>query len=68
MEDPSLPSSTNATDVPTLPGSAPPPTNALVAMVEQPLGGTAADERVKIGLVSVVPGTGEVVWDEFEGQ
>ncbi len=48
-------------------GSAPPPTNALVAIVEQDLGGLAADDRVRIGLVSVVPTTGEVVWDEFDG-
>lgn len=31
------------------------------------MGGMAYDERVRIGLVSVVPGTGEVVWDEFDG-
>ncbi len=32
------------------------------------MGGLAVDDRVRIGLVSVTPGTGEVVWDEFYGQ
>lgn len=54
-------------DDPVVPGSAPPPTNALVAIVEMGLGGLATDDRVRIGLVSVVPPTGEVVWDEFDG-
>lgn len=38
------------------------PTNALVAIVEKEDG-----ERCRIALVSVVPNTGEVVWDEFNG-
>jgi len=67
VEDPSLASSSNFADEPVMLGSAPPPTNALVAIVEQDLGGLAADDRVRIGLVSVVPTTGEVVWDEFDG-
>ncbi|WWC87833.1 uncharacterized protein L201_002726 [Kwoniella dendrophila CBS 6074] len=66
VEDPSLPSSSTLLDDPIIPGSAPPPTNALVAVVEQGLGGMVYDERVRIALVSVVPGTGEVVWDEFD--
>ncbi|RXK40429.1 DNA mismatch repair protein MSH3 [Tremella mesenterica] len=66
VEDSSMSSSSVLTDDPVLPGSAPPPTNALVAIVEQGLGGLTADERVRIGLVSVVPGTGDVVWDEFD--
>lgn len=53
-------------DEPVRPGGAPPPTNALVAIVEQPLGGIARDDRVRIALVSVVPNTGDVVWDEFD--
>ena len=32
------------------------------------MGGMAFDERVRIGLVSVVPVTGDVVWDEFDGK
>lgn len=68
VEDPSGPSSSTATDEPIVPGSAPPPTNALVALVEQGMGGQSHDERVRIGLVSVVPGTGDVVYDEFDGE
>lgn len=60
-------SSSNLRDDPLLPGAAPPPTNALVALVEQPGGGMTTDDRVRIALVSVVPGTGDVVWDEFDG-
>jgi len=60
--------SSNLADDPVVPGSAPPPTNALVAIVELPMGGLANDDRVRIGLVSVVPPTGEVVWDEFDGK
>ncbi|ORX33699.1 muts domain V-domain-containing protein [Kockovaella imperatae] len=66
VEDPSLGSSSNIIDDPVLPGSAPPPTNALVAIVEKGMGGQAVDERVRIAVVSVVPSTGEVVWDEFD--
>lgn len=66
VEDPSIASS-NTKDDPIVPGSAPPPTNALVALVEMGLGGLASDDRVRIGVVSVVPTTGEVVWDEFDG-
>lgn len=46
-----------------LPGSAPAPTNALVALIEKEEG-----ERCRIALVSVVPNTGDVVWDEFYGR
>jgi DNA mismatch repair protein MSH3 len=55
-------------DDPILPGSAPPPTNALVAITEESLGGTGLDEKVLIGMVSIVPSTGQVVWDEFQGK
>lgn len=51
-------------DNPPLPGSAPPPTNALIAVVEHDCGTT--DDRVRIAIVSIIPGTGDVVWDEFE--
>jgi hypothetical protein len=56
------------TDDPIVPGSTPPPTNALVAIVEMGMGGMAFDDRARVGLVSVVPGTGDVVWDEFDGE
>jgi len=68
VEDPASASSSNLLDDPVIPGSAPPPTNALVAIVEMGLGGLATDDRVRVGLVSVVPPTGEVVWDEFDGR
>ena len=55
-------------DDPIIPGSAPPPTNALVALVEQQMGGMTVDERVRIAIVSVTPDTGDVVWDIFEGE
>lgn len=58
----------NLSDDPIVPGSAPPPTNALVAIVEMGMGGIATDDRVRIGMVSVVPTTGEVIWDEFDGK
>lgn len=54
-------------DDPILPGTAPPPTNALVAIIEDSRGGAGLDEKVNIGIVSIVPSTGEVVWDEFQG-
>ncbi|WWC68667.1 uncharacterized protein I206_102599 [Kwoniella pini CBS 10737] len=66
VEDPSLPSSSTALDDPVVPGTTPPPTNALVSIVEQGMGGIANDDRARISIVSVVPGTGEVVWDEFD--
>jgi DNA mismatch repair protein MSH3 len=68
VEDAALGSASTMLDDPVVPGSAPPPTNALVALVEIGMGGMALDERVRIGLVSVVPETGDVVWDEFDGQ
>lgn len=65
MEE-ALGSSSTLTDQAAGPGSAAPPTNALVAIVEQDIG-VGVDDKVRIGLVSVVPGTGDVVWDEFDG-
>lgn len=38
---------------------------ALLCLSESLMGGMGADERVSIGLVSVSPATGEVVYDEF---
>lgn len=53
-----------------------PPSNALVAIVEKPVGrgkGKAratdgSDDEVRIGLVSVIPATGDCTWDEFTGE
>lgn len=56
-------SSSNLQDGPFLPGAAPPPTNALVAIVEVDTG-----DRSRIALVSVIPNTGDVVYDEFDGE
>jgi DNA mismatch repair protein MSH3 len=56
-------SSSNLRDGPLLPGAAPPPTNALVALVEVDTG-----DRARIALVSVVPNTGDIVYDEFDGK
>ncbi|KAG8825802.1 Mismatch repair protein msh3 [Serendipita sp. 401] len=40
-------------------------TAALMCLSEGVMGGMGTDERVSIGLVSVSPATGEVVYDEF---
>ncbi|KAG8828576.1 Mismatch repair protein msh3 [Serendipita sp. 399] len=40
-------------------------TAALMCLSEGMMGGMGSDERVNIGLVSVSPATGEVVYDEF---
>lgn len=56
-------SSSTVRDAPVVPGTASPSTGALVTIVED-----ADDKRSRIALVSVIPGTGEVVWDEFEGE
>jgi DNA mismatch repair protein MSH3 len=51
-----------------LPGTAAPPTNAILSIIEKPLGGQVNDERARIAIVSVIPETGEVIWDEFDGK
>ncbi|KLT38917.1 hypothetical protein CC85DRAFT_289044 [Cutaneotrichosporon oleaginosum] len=53
--------SSNLRDGPLLSGAAPPPTSALVAIVEVDQG-----DRARVALVSVVPNTGDVVYDEFD--
>lgn len=68
VDDPSLGSSSTAMDDPVVPGTAAPPTTALLAVVEMPMGGQVVDERARIAIVSVTPGTGDVVWDEFDGE
>ena len=44
--------------------SAPP----MMCLLEEPRGGMGTDERVLIATLSISPSTGDVVWDEFEGQ
>lgn len=46
-----------------VPGTASSSTGALVTIVEE-----AGENEARIAIVSVIPGTGEVVWDEFEGE
>jgi hypothetical protein len=41
---------------------------SLMCLVEQLRGGMGADERVSIGMITICPSTGDVVWDEFEGR
>ncbi|KZT60361.1 hypothetical protein CALCODRAFT_114887 [Calocera cornea HHB12733] len=41
-------------------------TRPLMCLIEELRGGMGADERVLIGMVSVVPSTGDIVYDEFE--
>lgn len=67
VNDSSLGASSTLTDDPVLPGTAAPPTNAIMSIVEKPLGGQVNDERARIAIVSVIPETGEVIWDEFDG-
>lgn len=40
----------------------------LMCLVEDSLGGMGPDERVSISMISVSAGTGDVVWDQFEGE
>lgn len=40
----------------------------LMCLVEQLRGGMGADERVNIGMITICPSTGDVIWDEFEGK
>lgn len=40
----------------------------LMCLVEQLRGGMGADERVDIGMITICPSTGDVIWDEFEGK
>ncbi|GAA6022808.1 hypothetical protein JCM11491_006414 [Sporobolomyces phaffii] len=44
-------------------------TSTLLCLVEEPIGGASSSTgvgKVRLGLVAVMPSTGEVVWDEFE--
>ncbi|PCH38453.1 hypothetical protein WOLCODRAFT_65402 [Wolfiporia cocos MD-104 SS10] len=45
------------------PSTAPP----LMCLVEELKGGMGPDERVRMAMIVIAPSTGDVVWDEFEG-
>lgn len=40
----------------------------LMCLVEQLVGGMGKDDRVRIGMICISPSTGDVVWDEFDGE
>lgn len=40
----------------------------LLTLLEEQRGGMGADERVSISMISICPSTGDVVYDEFDGQ
>ena len=46
------------------PNNAPP----MMCLVEEPKGGMGTDERVMFAMIAISPSTGDVVWDEFEGE
>ncbi|KAF9411441.1 Mismatch repair protein msh3, partial [Podila epigama] len=37
----------------------------IMCVYEQPLGGTGADEKVKLAIIAVQPATGDIIYDEF---
>jgi DNA mismatch repair protein MSH3 len=43
----------------------PPP---LMCLAEEQRGGMGADDRVCIGMITICPSSGDIVWDEFEGE
>lgn len=43
-------------------------TRPLMSIIEETRGGLGPDDKVLIGFVSIVPSTGEVVYDQFYGQ
>lgn len=40
----------------------------LMCVVEELKGGMGVDEKVTVGMIVVCPNTGDVTWDEFEGE
>ena len=42
-------------------------TRPLMSIIEETRGGLGPDDKVLIGVISVVPSTGDVVYDEFSG-
>lgn len=47
-------------------GTSAPATGYLLCLTEKLGGGTGADEKVHVGIVAVQPGTGDVIYDEFD--
>ena len=45
------------------PNNAPP----MMCLLEERRGGMGTDERVNFAMIAISPSTGDVVWDEFEG-
>jgi DNA mismatch repair protein MSH3 len=45
-------------------GQATPP---LLSIVEETRGGVGPDDTVLIGIISIVPSTGDVMYDQFSG-
>lgn len=43
----------------------PPP---LMCLIEEQQGGMGPDDRVSIGIITICPSTGDVVWDDFDGK
>ena len=38
-----------------------------MCLLEERRGGMGTDERVNFAMIAISPSTGDVVWDEFEG-
>jgi DNA mismatch repair protein MSH3 len=43
-------------------------TPPLMCLVEEQRGGMGVDEKVRFGMVAICPSSGEIVWDEFDGE
>lgn len=41
---------------------------SLVSFAEVPASSGASGDRVLIGMISITPSTGDVVWDNFDGE
>ena len=40
----------------------------LVCFTEVPASGGTSEDRVSISMIAITPSTGDVVWDEFDGE
>lgn len=40
----------------------------LMCVMEEQKGGMGVDERVLISMISICPSTGDIVYDEFDGE
>ena len=41
---------------------------SLVCFTEVPASGGTSEDHVSISMIAITPSTGDVVWDEFEGE